>query len=70
MNDALWDNAGGSRIIAVKVYVLARNILPDNDYTNNNTYQLGDLPMTFNDNYRRLLFSSTVTLYNARVDIW
>jgi len=70
MTNALWDNAGGTQIIAVKIFVLARNITPDNKYTNNNTYQLGDLSVTFNDSYRRLLFSSTVTLYNARVDVW
>lgn len=70
MTDAIWDAAGGTKIIAVKIFILARNILPDNKYTNNNTYQLGDLSVTFNDNYRRLLFSSTVTLYNARVDVW
>ena len=70
MTEALWDDAGGTKIIAVKIFVLARNIAEDNKYTNNNTYQLGDLSVTFNDNYRRLLFSSTVTLYNARVDLW
>lgn len=69
MNDVLWNN-GNSRILAVKIYVLARNILPDNKYTNTNTYQLGEETYTFNDNYRRLLFSSTVTLYNAGVDTW
>jgi type IV pilus assembly protein PilW len=71
---AMWDNAGGTKIIAVKIYVLARNVLPDNKYKNDKTYFLGDLNegkgITFNDNYRRLLFSSTVTLYNARVDSW
>jgi len=65
-----WDNGNNNRILAVRIYVLARSILPDNKYTNNNTYNLGDLPVTFNDNYRRLLFSSTVTLYNAGVDSW
>ncbi len=70
MTEALWNNAGGARILAVKVYVLARDIRPDLNYTNNSTYQLGNLPVTFNDNYRRLLFSSTVTLYNAGVDAW
>ncbi len=70
MTEALWNDAGGTKIIAVKIFVLARNIAADNKYTNNNTYQLGDLSVTFNDNYRRLLFSSTVTLYNARIDLW
>lgn len=69
MTTALWNNAT-SRILSVRIYVLARNILPDNKYTNNNTYQLGDQVYTFNDNYRRLLFSSTITLYNAGVDAW
>ena len=70
MNNALWDNANNSRILAVKVYVLARSVLPDRDYINTNTYQLGNFAFTppVNDNYRRLLFSSTITLYNARVN--
>ncbi len=70
MTQAFWDNAGGSRILAVKIFVLARGIRQDNKYTNTNTYQLGDLPFAVNDNYRRLLFSSTVTLYNSSVDAW
>ena len=65
-----WDNGNNNRILAVRIYVLSRSILPDNKYTNTNTYNLGDLPVTFNDNYRRLLFNSTVTLYNAGVDSW
>lgn len=69
MTDELWNN-GASRIISVKVYVLARSILEDNKYTNTNTYELGNFTYTVNDNYRRLLFSSTVTLYNASMDMW
>ena len=65
-----WDHGNNNRILAVRIYVLARSILPDSQYTNSNTYNLGDLPVTFNDNYRRLLFNSTVTLYNAGVDSW
>ena len=71
MSQALWDNIGGTRILAIKVFVLARGTRPDNNYTNTNTYQLGDdLPFEPNDNYRRLLFSSTVTLYNSGVEGW
>jgi len=70
MTAGLWDNAAGTRILAVKVYVLTRSILPDIKYQNSNTYQLGDLSLVVDDNYRRLLFSSTVTLYNASVDSW
>ncbi len=68
--DNAWDNAGNASIIAVQMFVLARNIRPDRKYTNTNTYQLGDLDFTVNDNYRRLLFSSSVTLYNASVTSW
>ena len=67
MNSALWDEG---RILAVKIYVLARSIRPDNDYTNTSTYQLGNLPVTVNDNFRRLLFTSTVYLYNSSEDSW
>ncbi|WP_246129014.1 PilW family protein [Colwellia demingiae] len=71
MTQDLWNNAGGTRILAVKVFVLARGIRADSKYTNTNTYQLGDdLPFIPNDNYRRLLFSSTVTLYNTSVEAW
>jgi type IV pilus assembly protein PilW len=83
MTDALWDHKGGTdnvnntnkslstRILAVKVYVLARNVLPDNKYTDTKTYQLGDvLVPAQNDHYRRLLFSSTITLHNASIDSW
>lgn len=77
LTSEMWDNkgvasTGSTRIIAVKIFILARNITPDNKYTNSNTYQLGDITFTppVDDHYRRLLFSSTVTLYNARVDLW
>lgn len=70
MSNIYWNNGNNSKILAVKVYVLARSILPDARYSNTNTYNLGDLSITYNDNYRRLLFSSTVTLYNASVDSW
>jgi type IV pilus assembly protein PilW len=76
MANSYWDNESDVRILAVKIFVLARNILPDRNYENLNSYQLGDLNIDFidgdgeGDNYRRLLFSSTITLYNARVDSW
>ena len=70
MTQALWNNASNSRILAVKVFVLARSVLPDNDYKHEKDYLLGDFSYKPRDNYRRLLFSSTVTLFNARVDSW
>ncbi|MGB2739383.1 MAG: PilW family protein [Cognaticolwellia sp.] len=70
MTQALWDNTN-SNIVAVKMYILARSILPDNKYENKNTYKLGDqVDYTPDDNYRRLLLSSTVTLYNSEIDAW
>ena len=70
MTPALWDNTN-SRILAVKIYVLARSLLPDNSYDNINTYTLGDqAAYTPADNFRRLLLSSTVTLYNSEIDTW
>ncbi len=69
MTAPLWNNAT-SRIIAVKIYVLARGIQEDKKYENKNTYQLAGSPYTPNDNYHRLLFTSTVTLYNAGMDTW
>jgi type IV pilus assembly protein PilW len=70
MTNAFWDNENGTTILAVKLYILARDILPDNKYINKNTYQLGDWQFTANDNYRRMLFNTTVTLHNARIDSW
>jgi len=68
MTNAFWDT---SKVLAVKVYILARDILPDNDYINTNTYQLGDVLLpAFNDNFRRLLLTSTVTLHNSGVQSW
>jgi len=66
-----WYGANGVRILAVKMHVLVRAIRQDFNYENNNVYQLGDESFDANgDHYRRLLFSSTVSLHNSRVDRW
>jgi len=71
MNPNYWDNGNNVRILAVKLYVLVRAIRQDFNYENDNVYQLGDVSFDANgDNYRRLLLSSTVTLYNARMESW
>ena len=71
MQDDYWDNLNNISIVAVKLYVLARALRPDNSYSNNNVYQMGDKSFDADgDNYRRLLFSSTVSLHNARVKSW
>lgn len=77
MQAKYWDNESDAKILAVTIYVLVRDLYPDSQYENNNVYQLGtdstDEDSFFNangDNYHRLLLTSTVTLYNARIDSW
>mgnify|MGYP000185682152 CR=1 FL=1 len=71
MTNALWDNANGlNKILAVKIFVLARSTTPDFKYTNTSSYQMGDTQVVVNDNYRRLLFTSTVVLPNASTSSW
>lgn len=76
MTNAYWDNEADSRILAVTVYVLVRELYPDFQYENTNTYRLGDLDVNFldgngnGDNYHRLLLTSTITLHNAGIDSW
>ena len=71
MTQAYWDNESSSRILAVKIYVLVRDILPDPQYENEAVYQMGDFLFDPpNDNFRRMLFSTTVTLHNGDVQIW
>jgi len=70
MENSHWNNALSSQILAIKIYVLARSIFPDNKYTNTSTYTLAGEDITVSDNYRRLLFTSTVTLFNTSIDSW
>ena len=65
MPSTYWDQTRYSRIVAIQFFVLVRNIREDMKYTNSNVYQIGDVTVTFNDHYRRLLFSSTVNLLNV-----
>ena len=53
-----------SQVVAVRLWVLARAECPTADYTNSNTYVMGDTPYTPNDNFKRQLYSSTVALRN------
>lgn len=51
--------------VAVKIYVLARNLTTTLGYTDTKTYTLGSTTMgPFNDNYKRHLFSQTIRLVN------
>jgi len=65
MSENFWDNIN-SNILSVKLYVLVRSIRQDRSYENNNIYQMGDEPFDANgDNFRRLLFSTTISMPNA-----
>lgn len=66
MTSQIWDKSGDNNILSVKIFVLVRDILPDNGYSNAKTYQVGDFAFIADDNYRRLLLTTTVTSYNAR----
>lgn len=63
MPAALWQ--ADTNVRAVKVVVLARATRPDVNYTNTNSYDLGDgVAFAPNDNFRRMLFSTTISLLN------
>jgi type IV pilus assembly protein PilW len=69
MTEDYWNNTNAT-ILAVKIYILARDILPDKKYQNTKRYFMGDLQIVSNDNYRRLLLMSTVTLHNSGIETW
>ena len=58
--DSEWD-----QVIAVRYWLLTRSECPETGYTNNTTYNMGDLTSyTPNDGFRRQLYQSTVKLRN------
>lgn len=60
-----WDS-----VMAMQVFMLLRADTPDTDYLNEKTYTLGDLTLgPFNDNFRRILLQSNLTLRNMRLTI-
>lgn len=77
MTNGFWDsaigvgNVNGARILSVKVYVLVRSVRQYPNYENKNKYQMGDTVFDAGgDNYKRLLFSLTVFLYNEGITQW
>lgn len=61
----MWDNEGFQRLVALKMYLLIRSVQPDNSYTNDVQYQLGDKVINApNDNFRRKVMSTTIVLEN------
>lgn len=60
-----------SYILSVRIYVLARALEEDFRYENNNTYTLGDRTVSGGgDHYRRMLFTTTVSVINAINGEW
>jgi type IV pilus assembly protein PilW len=55
---------------SVEVYMLVRSATPDVQYTDTKTYRLGDVSVgPFNDNYRRLISSTSISLRNMKLMI-
>lgn len=54
-----WD-----KVSAVRIWLLMRAECPDTGYTNNTPYPLPGGPATYNDSYRRQLYTTTVQLRN------
>ncbi|MRI32304.1 hypothetical protein EOPP23_04755 [Endozoicomonas sp. OPT23] len=66
-NPAGWTRDMWRRVRSIELYLLAQST-PDNSFTNNNTYQLGDINVRGGgDNRHRLLASNTVYLYNQAI---
>ncbi|RLV61426.1 pilus assembly protein PilW [Parashewanella curva] len=69
VTDLMWSGAGDDRIIAIQVSLLVRSINKDKSYTNKNTYKLGDKDIAaFDDNYRRKVVMTTISLDNLMVN--
>lgn len=56
-----WNN---NRVRGAHLYILVRASKPDYQYTNSNTYQLGNITYTPKDHYRRLLVQTTINFNN------
>ncbi|MFT5704472.1 MAG: type IV pilus assembly protein PilW [Shewanella sp.] len=65
VTNLMWDNELFQRLVALRVFVLVRAIQPDNNYTNNTEYTLGDKTIAPpGDSFRRKVVSTTVVLEN------
>ena len=73
MTNTDWENRHG--ILTVQVFLLVRALTPDGDLNiQNQTYTLGEdessRELTFTDNYRRALFTTTIRLNNVGANLW
>lgn len=65
-NDGLVDTKNWADVMSVKIYVLAREVQENKDYTDTQTYTMGSKTIAaFNDHYKRNVLSTTVRLTNV-----
>ena len=59
---------GGSQVLVVRAFLLVQSTADDIDYVDDRSYQLGDVTVAAaNDNRRRILVQSEITLRNPRL---
>ena len=73
MSIAQWENQKG--VLTVQVFLLIRALQPDPGISiKNQTYILGEdansRTLTFSDNFRRTVFTTTIRLNNAGSNLW
>ncbi len=73
MQAAEWDNQKG--ILTVQLFLLVRTLQPEAGIKiNDQKYILGEdsgkRELTFNDNYRRTVFTTTIRLNNVGANLW
>jgi type IV pilus assembly protein PilW len=55
-----------NQVVTARIYLLVRSSQPDNFYTNDKTYQLGDVTVgPFSDKFYRRVFTTTVAVRNV-----
>ena len=55
-----------NQVVTARIYLLVRSSQPDNFYTNDKTYQLGDVTVgPFGDKFYRRVFTTTVAVRNV-----
>ncbi|MGB7934102.1 MAG: PilW family protein [Gammaproteobacteria bacterium] len=58
-SDPMWD-----QVIAARIWLLVRAECPETGYTNDTIYRMAGTNYTYNDGYRRQLYTSTIRLRN------
>lgn len=62
-----WSN---EQVVGAKIYLLVRSLTTDGNYTNTNSYTLGDVTIAAaNDSYRRMVVENMVSFRNVLINI-